>query len=218
MHKDDCLVNDDVNVIVPIFKQPEKLVIQYNSSNNNSQRLVSPLVIRLAGPVPYSSYKVVPYQYNATMMKDGQEVPLPTTSSVVSIADVTKVTRSGRVFGSVFPKDKEESVKSKNVEMHVEDSVGYSKEKRQRSGERAKRKSKRTKVGEEKSLKLKDCRINSDDVKTVIESVFGLVVIFRTYSFLRSRNRRSESPPTVENTENSASVSLLAQGQLSVLR
>ena len=34
-------------------------------------------------------------------------------------------------------------------------------EKRQRSGERAKRKSKRTKVGEEKSLKLKDCRINS---------------------------------------------------------
>ncbi|KAI5442357.1 hypothetical protein KIW84_011435 [Lathyrus oleraceus] len=77
-------------------------------------------------------------------------------------------------------------------------------EKRQRSGERAKRKSKRTKVGEEKSLKLKDCRINS--------------VIFRTYSFLRNRNRRSGSPPTAENTENSAFCFVLAQEQLSVLR
>ncbi|KAI5394634.1 hypothetical protein KIW84_061319 [Lathyrus oleraceus] len=113
MHKDICM--------------PEKLVVQYDSSNSNSQRSVSSLVIRLAGPVPYSSNKVVSYQYNVIMMKDGQEVPLPTTSSVVSIVDVTKVTRSGRVFGPMFPKDKEESVVSKKVEMPVEDSVGFSK-------------------------------------------------------------------------------------------
>ena len=31
-----CHVDDDVNVIVPIFKQPERLVIQYDSSNNNN--------------------------------------------------------------------------------------------------------------------------------------------------------------------------------------
>ena len=53
--------NDDVNVIVPVFKQPEKLVIQYDSSNSNNQRSVSPLVIQLAGPAPYSSDKAVPY-------------------------------------------------------------------------------------------------------------------------------------------------------------
>ena len=53
MHKDVCLVSDcehdhdgcvvqsrhvddDVNVIVPIFMQPERLVIQYDSSNSNN--------------------------------------------------------------------------------------------------------------------------------------------------------------------------------------
>ncbi|KAI5409667.1 hypothetical protein KIW84_055202 [Lathyrus oleraceus] len=76
--------------------------------------------------------------------------------------------------------------------------------KRLKKRKRAKRQSKRKKVGEEKSLKLKDCRINS-------------VVISRTYSFLRNRNRRSGSPPTAENAENSAFCFVLAQEQLSVL-
>ncbi|KAI5407324.1 hypothetical protein KIW84_053543 [Lathyrus oleraceus] len=86
-------VDDDVNVIVPIFKQPERLVIQYDDINNNNvnNRSVSSLVIWLEGPVPYSSDKAIPYQYNATMIEGGQEVPLPTTRSVVSIVDVTKV-------------------------------------------------------------------------------------------------------------------------------
>ena len=39
------------------------------------------------------------------MVENGQEVSLPTTNSVMNIADVTKVTRSGRVFGPVLPKD-----------------------------------------------------------------------------------------------------------------
>ena len=55
------------------------------------------------------------------MLENGQEVPLPTTSSVVSIADVTKVTRSGRVFGPVFPKDVEDV--SKKVEVLIVDQV-----------------------------------------------------------------------------------------------
>ncbi|KAI5440708.1 hypothetical protein KIW84_010254 [Lathyrus oleraceus] len=79
-------VDYDVNVIVPVFKTPERV-------------------------------------YNATMVKDGQEVPLPTTSSLVSIADVTKVTRSGRVFGSVFPKDVEDSTVGKKIEVPAVDSV-----------------------------------------------------------------------------------------------
>ncbi|KAI5389415.1 hypothetical protein KIW84_074894 [Lathyrus oleraceus] len=92
------------------------------NNNNISQRSVSLLVIRLAGPVPYVSDKAVPYQYNATMVKDGQEVPLPTTNPVVSIADVTKVTRSGRVFGPIFPKDVEDSTVGKKVEVPAVDS------------------------------------------------------------------------------------------------
>jgi hypothetical protein len=46
---------------------------------------------------------------------------------MVSIVDVTKVTRSGRVFGPVFPKDKEESAVSKEVEMPAVDPVSASK-------------------------------------------------------------------------------------------
>ncbi|KAI5388794.1 hypothetical protein KIW84_074452 [Lathyrus oleraceus] len=99
MHKDICLVSDyehdydscaicsvnsrddDVNVIVPVFKNPERVVILYNSSNSNniSNRSVLPLVIR------------------------------------------------GRVFGPVFPKDKEESAASKEVEVPVVDPVSASK-------------------------------------------------------------------------------------------
>ncbi|KAI5430919.1 hypothetical protein KIW84_035166 [Lathyrus oleraceus] len=39
------------------------------------------------------------------MVENGQEVPLHMTSSIVNIADVTNVARSGRVLGPVFPKD-----------------------------------------------------------------------------------------------------------------
>ncbi|KAI5390428.1 hypothetical protein KIW84_075664 [Lathyrus oleraceus] len=118
-------VDDDVNVIVSVFKTPERVVIQYDSSNSNSvnNRSVSLLVIRLVGPVPYASDKVVPYHSSATMIDNGQEVPLPTTNSVVSIADVTKVTHSGRVFGPVFPKNVEDIYVSKKVDAHVVDSA-----------------------------------------------------------------------------------------------
>ncbi|KAI5441687.1 hypothetical protein KIW84_010944 [Lathyrus oleraceus] len=120
--------DDDVNVIVPVFRTPERVVIRYDSSNNNivNNRSVSPLVIRLTSPISYAFDKVVPYQHNATMLENCQEVPLPTTSSVVSITDVTKVTRSGRVFGPVFPKNVEDLSVSKKVDAHVVDSVSAS--------------------------------------------------------------------------------------------
>ncbi|KAI5395580.1 hypothetical protein KIW84_061942 [Lathyrus oleraceus] len=122
-------IDDEVNVIVPVFNNPERVVIQYDSSNSNniSQRSVSPLFIRLAGPVPYASDRDVPYQYNATMVKDGKEVPLPITNSIMSIADVTKVTRSGREFGPVFPKNMEESTVSKKVQVPATDPVSVAK-------------------------------------------------------------------------------------------
>ncbi|KAI5409419.1 hypothetical protein KIW84_055017 [Lathyrus oleraceus] len=181
MHKDICLVSDcehdhdgcvvcsinsrddDVNVIVPNFKHLERLVIQYDSSNSNnvSNKPVSSLVIRLAGPVPYSSDKALSYQYNATMIEGGQEVPLPTASSVVSIIDVTKVTRSGRVFGSVFPKDKKESVVGKKVEVPVVYLIGASK----------------GKYGESSDLKA-----NGDDERSTAESFGTSICRTRCYS------------------------------------
>lgn len=98
-------IGNDVNVIVPVFKTPEGLVIEFDSSiNKNVNRSVSSLVIRLVGPIPYSSNKVVPYKYNATKIENGQEVPPPAANLVVSIADVMKATHTGRVFGPVSPK------------------------------------------------------------------------------------------------------------------
>ncbi|KAI5420442.1 hypothetical protein KIW84_044293 [Lathyrus oleraceus] len=66
----------------------EPVVVKYDGS----KKKVSPtLVIKSAGPVPYSSDKAVPYRYNAVMLEDGKEVPLPSTS-IVSIYDVSGVT------------------------------------------------------------------------------------------------------------------------------
>ncbi|XP_050877126.1 uncharacterized protein LOC127080877 [Lathyrus oleraceus] len=47
-----------VNVIVPHFSIPELVMVAYNSQNSAA----SPLVIRLEGPAPYESNKVVPYK------------------------------------------------------------------------------------------------------------------------------------------------------------
>lgn len=38
------------------------------------------------------------------MFEDRKEVPIPSLSSVVNIADVSRVTRSGRVFTFLPPK------------------------------------------------------------------------------------------------------------------
>ncbi|KAI5396378.1 hypothetical protein KIW84_062544 [Lathyrus oleraceus] len=84
-------VDDNVNVIVPVFKTLERVVIQYDSSSSNNV--------------------------------NNRSVPLPTTNYVVSIVDVTKVTRSGRVFGSVFPKNVDDVSVSKKVDVPVVESV-----------------------------------------------------------------------------------------------
>ncbi|KAI5409734.1 hypothetical protein KIW84_055257 [Lathyrus oleraceus] len=117
-------MGDDVNVIVSVFKPPKRVVIQFDSRNNNNvNRLVSPLVTRLAGPVPYSSDKVVPYKYNSTMIDNGQEVPLPVANSMVNIVDVVKVTHSGRVFTPVFSKVVEEVSVGKKAEIPTVDPI-----------------------------------------------------------------------------------------------
>ncbi|KAI5407420.1 hypothetical protein KIW84_053614 [Lathyrus oleraceus] len=86
----------EVNVISPVFRIPEPVIIKYDGSKPK----VSPsLIIKPAGPVPYSSEKAIPFRYNAVAVEDGKEVTL-SSSSVVSIADVSGFTRSGRVFSA----------------------------------------------------------------------------------------------------------------------
>lgn len=117
-------MGNDVNVIVLVFKTPERIVIKFDNSNNkNVNRLVSSLVIQLAGPVPYSYVKVMPYKYNATVIDNVQEVPLPTVNSVVSLVDVVKVTRSGHVFGPVSPRIMEDASMGKKLIVPAVDPV-----------------------------------------------------------------------------------------------
>ncbi|KAI5418304.1 hypothetical protein KIW84_042805 [Lathyrus oleraceus] len=106
IHRDICLVSDYEHDHDGCFKTPERVVIQFDSSsNNNINKSVSPLVIRLAGSVPDASDRAFPYQYNATMVENGQGVSLPTTNSVVNIANVSK--ESG-VSSKLNPNDDDE--------------------------------------------------------------------------------------------------------------
>ncbi|KAI5395417.1 hypothetical protein KIW84_061843 [Lathyrus oleraceus] len=86
----------EVNVISPVFRVPKHVIIKYDGSK---QKVSPSLIIKPAGPVPYSSDKAIPFRYNDIAMEDGKEVTLP-SSSVVSIADVSGLTRSGRVFSA----------------------------------------------------------------------------------------------------------------------
>ncbi|XP_050877398.1 uncharacterized protein LOC127081158 [Lathyrus oleraceus] len=109
-------LENSVNVIIPQFNVPEPLEITFDSRSSTK----SPLVIYLPGPTLYQSDKVVPYKYQATMIKDGKEVPQPSMPFVVNIANVSGVTRSGHVFTTVPPRNVETSVGKK---MQVEAST-----------------------------------------------------------------------------------------------
>ncbi|GAU10854.1 hypothetical protein TSUD_425380, partial [Trifolium subterraneum] len=108
--------NGEVFVIIPEFDIPEHIEVAYNSQRS----IVTPLVISLPGPMPYISEKAIPYKYNATMIENGHEVPIPALPPSVNIAEVSRVTRSGRVFPSMVQKKSEDLV-SKEVreEVHV---------------------------------------------------------------------------------------------------
>ncbi|GAU10701.1 hypothetical protein TSUD_426420, partial [Trifolium subterraneum] len=106
--------NDEVFVIIPEFDIPERIEVAYNSQRS----IVTPLVISLPGPMPYISEKAIPYKYNATMIENGREVPIPALPPSVNIAEVSRVTRSGRVFPSMVQK-KSEDLMNKEVREEV---------------------------------------------------------------------------------------------------
>ncbi|GAU51876.1 hypothetical protein TSUD_416610, partial [Trifolium subterraneum] len=106
--------NGEVFVIIPEFDIPEHIEVAYNSQRS----IVTPLVISLPGPIPYISEKAIPYKYNATMIENGREVPIPALPPSVNIAEVSRVTKSGRVFPSMVQKKSEDLV-SKEVREEV---------------------------------------------------------------------------------------------------
>lgn len=75
-------LENNVNAIIPQFNIPEPLEITFDSHNS----MISPLVIYLQGPSLYQSNKVVPYKYQATVIEDGKEVPLPSMPSVLTLS------------------------------------------------------------------------------------------------------------------------------------
>ncbi|XP_050895516.1 uncharacterized protein LOC127102154 [Lathyrus oleraceus] len=83
-----CSVNSRA---CPLFNIPKHVEIIYNSQKTS----VSPLIISFPGPVPYKSDKAIPYKYDATMIEDRVDVPLP---PAVNIVDVRRVTRSGWIM------------------------------------------------------------------------------------------------------------------------
>lgn len=105
----------ELNVIVPHFNIPEPVVIAYNGKKS----IVSLLVIRLAGATPFESDIIVPYKYNATMLEDGKEVPIPSLSYVVNTTNISGVTLSARVFSSVAPKRIEDALVGKKTLMET---------------------------------------------------------------------------------------------------
>ncbi|GAU49605.1 hypothetical protein TSUD_407700 [Trifolium subterraneum] len=84
--------SEDVCVIVPELNVSDRLEMIYNSG----EPTVTPLVICLLGPMPYTSLRAVPYRYDATMLQDGVETPIPSLIYVDNIADNSKILRSGR--------------------------------------------------------------------------------------------------------------------------
>ncbi|KAK2375367.1 hypothetical protein QL285_076259 [Trifolium repens] len=89
--------DENICVIIPEFNIPERIEVTFNSEKS----VVAPFVIRLSGPFPYTSQKAVPYKYDATMLQDGKETPIPPLISVDNIADSSKVLRSGRILPTI---------------------------------------------------------------------------------------------------------------------
>ncbi|GAU50278.1 hypothetical protein TSUD_409140 [Trifolium subterraneum] len=86
--------SEDVCVIFPEFNVSDRLEMIYNSG----ELTVTPLVICLPGPMPYTSLRAVPYRYDATMLQNGVETPIPSLISVDNIADNSKILRNGRIL------------------------------------------------------------------------------------------------------------------------
>ncbi|GAU46526.1 hypothetical protein TSUD_402560 [Trifolium subterraneum] len=104
-------LSEDVYFIVPEFNVSDRLEMIYNSG----EPTVTPLVICLPGPMPYTSLRAVPYRYDATMLPDGVETPIPSLISVENIADNSKILRSGRILPGTVQGKTNDSVEKTQI-------------------------------------------------------------------------------------------------------
>ncbi|XP_058787978.1 uncharacterized protein LOC131662257 [Vicia villosa] len=94
--------DDDINMVTAKFPVPEVMEISYDSQN----MVVIPLTIQMPNPFPYNSSTTVPWRYGATIITGGEEVKHEPESTIVNIADVSRMTRSSRLFAPIHPKPK----------------------------------------------------------------------------------------------------------------
>ena len=97
--------------LVPLipFEGVSIITISANSSKASSRKpvrityvpRVSPLIITIPGPIPYTSDKVVPWHYGADMYYHGIKQNLKDEEADTDVSNIvgsSKVTRSGRLF------------------------------------------------------------------------------------------------------------------------
>ncbi|XP_058751472.1 uncharacterized protein LOC131624533 [Vicia villosa] len=92
--------DDDINMVTAEFPVPEIVEISYDSQNMT----VVSLIIQMPKPFPYNSSTTVPWRYGTTIITGEEEVNPEPESTVVNIADVSHMTRSGRLFAPIPPK------------------------------------------------------------------------------------------------------------------
>ncbi|XP_050914977.1 uncharacterized protein LOC127129916 [Lathyrus oleraceus] len=114
--------NKDVLVIEPCFNLPEPIEIPYYSGGVvpvNSKS--SPVEICMPTPFPYESTKVVPWKYEITVVDkvvEGSadaEVVEVVSEDVTNITEMSRMTRSGRIYTPKFNVTPQGSAKESTV-------------------------------------------------------------------------------------------------------
>ena len=93
--------NEDV-AIITISANPSKVSLRKPIRITSVPR-IAPLIIIVPGPIPYTSDKVVPWNYGVDVYYHGIKQELKNEeadTNVSNIVGASKVTRSGRLFSS----------------------------------------------------------------------------------------------------------------------
>ena len=93
--------------IITISASPSKVSSRRPVRITPVQR-ISPLIITVPGPIPYTSYKAVPWHYGVDVYYHGIKQDLKNEEADIDVSNIvgtSKVTRSGRVFSpEISPK------------------------------------------------------------------------------------------------------------------
>ncbi|XP_058788498.1 uncharacterized protein LOC131662666 [Vicia villosa] len=88
---------DNINMVIAEFPVPEVMEMSYDSQN----MAVIPLTIQMSKPFPYNSTTTIPWRYGATIITGEEEVRSGPETTIVNIADTSRMTRSSRLFAPI---------------------------------------------------------------------------------------------------------------------